>query len=85
MEDLCLTFIVPGYDDIELKPQGKQIVVDLNNLQEYIDLVMHFFFHETVKIQVQAFKKGFNQIFPVDSLRPFASSSIELEDMICGT
>ena len=48
-------------------------------------MVMHYFFHETVKIQIQAFKKGFNQIFPVENLRPFANSTTELEDMICGT
>jgi hypothetical protein len=33
---------------------------------------------------LQAFKKGFNQIFPIDCLLPFDSSS-ELESMICGT
>lgn len=58
----------------------------LDNLQEYIDLVLHFLFHESVKIQIQAFKKGFNHIFPVDNLKPFAGNSCaELEDMICGT
>ena len=46
---------------------------------------MHSIFHESLKIQTQAFKKGFNQIFPVDNLKPFASNSMELEDMICGT
>jgi hypothetical protein len=45
---------------------------------------MHFTFHETIKIQVQAFRKGFGMIFPVESLKPF-STSVELEDMICGS
>ena len=56
----------------------------VNNLQEYIDLVMHFTFHETIKVQLSAFKKGFNSIFPIEALKPF-STSTELEDMICGT
>ena len=45
---------------------------------------MHFLFHDTVKIQVQAYKKGFNMIFPIDNLKPFSTTN-ELEDMICGT
>ena len=52
VEDLCLSFIVPGYDDLELKPDGKEIGVTLENLQEYLDLAMHSIFHETVKIQI---------------------------------
>ena len=50
MEDLSLTFVLPGYEDLELKLNGKNIDVNINNLQEYIDLTMHYLFHETVKI-----------------------------------
>lgn len=38
-------------------------------------------------MQVQAFKKGFNAIFPISSLKPFTISSNaeeELEKMVCG-
>jgi len=38
-------------------------------------------------MQVQAFKKGFNAIFPIVSLQPFAhscSSEEELIEMVCG-
>jgi E3 ubiquitin-protein ligase TRIP12 len=50
VEDLGLEFTLPGFDSIELKPNGKDEDVTLENLQEYIDLVMHFMFHESVKI-----------------------------------
>ncbi len=60
MEDLLLTFTLPGYPEIELKPDGKDTDVTVDNLQEYIDLTLHFMFHESLKIQIQAFKKGFN-------------------------
>jgi len=73
MEDLSLAFTLPGYDSIEMRVDGKSTDVTLDNLQEYIDLTMHFLFHETIKVQLQAFRKGFNQIFPVDSLRPFSN------------
>ena len=52
-----------------------------------MDLVLHYTFHETLKIQVQAFKKGFNAIFPISSLSPFLSANGEdeqIERVICG-
>jgi E3 ubiquitin-protein ligase TRIP12 len=52
VEDLSLSFILPGYDDLELKSDGKNTDVTLENLQEYLDLAMHYLFHETVKIQI---------------------------------
>ena len=50
VEDLSLIFVLPTCDDLELKPDGKNIDVTLDNLQEYLDLSMHYLFHETVKI-----------------------------------
>ena len=38
-------------------------------------------------MQVQAFKKGFNAIFPISSLKPFTilnNAEEELEKMVCG-
>jgi len=83
IEDLALAFTMPGFDHIELKQNGKSIDLNLHNLQEYIDLVMHFTFHESIKIQLQAFRKGFNLIFPLETLKPFSTAN-ELEEMICG-
>mmetsp|Transcript_39168 Transcript_39168/g.37527 ORF Transcript_39168/g.37527 Transcript_39168/m.37527 type:complete len:140 (+) Transcript_39168:1099-1518(+) len=44
---------------------------------------MSFTFHDTIRIQVAAFKRGFNSIFPIESLKAFSSAG-ELEEMICG-
>ncbi|MFO0117923.1 MAG: hypothetical protein ACK521_10055 [bacterium] len=44
---------------------------------------MHFIFHETINLQIKSFKKGFSQILPIESLRPFNSEE-ELESLICG-
>ena len=87
VEDYALAFTLPGFDEIELVQGGKDRDVLLENAQDYVDLVLHFTFHETVKLQVQAFKKGFNAIFPIASLAPFTHSSSqegELETMVCG-
>jgi E3 ubiquitin-protein ligase TRIP12 len=88
VEDYALAFTLPCYDDIELIQGGKDREVLLENAQDYVDLVLHFTFHETVKLQVQAFRKGFNAIFPIASLAPFTHSSSqdgELEAMVCGS
>lgn len=58
-------------DSIELIRDGKETAVTLENLQEYIDLVLHAVFHETINLQLQSFKKGFNAVLPIESLRPF--------------
>jgi len=78
---------MPCFDHIELINNGADVNVTLENAQEYVDLVLHHTFHETVKMQLQAFKKGFNAIFPIYSLQPFthsSSSEEELESMVCG-
>jgi E3 ubiquitin-protein ligase TRIP12 len=45
---------------------------------------MNYTFHSTVKIQISAFKKGFNSIFSIESLKSFSTAG-ELEEMICGS
>ena len=83
LEDMWLYFTMPGNENFELKTNGKSITVTLDNLQEYIDLAIEAMLHDSIKIQVNAFRKGFNSIFPVDTLKVF--STHELEEMICGT
>ena len=38
IEDIGLTFNVPGYSDYELKPRGSDISLNANNLEEYVSL-----------------------------------------------
>ena len=83
LEDLGLYFTLPGYDDIELIRGGKDTMLTLDNVQEYIDMVLHSIFYECVNLQIQAFKKGFNSVLPLDSIRTFSTKD-EIETMICG-
>lgn len=80
IEELCLSFVLPGYDNIELKENGKHIHVSLDNLQEYINLVLKFTLFQD--IQISAFKDGLNSVIPIEMLKCFASE--ELEFLICG-
>jgi len=72
IEEIGLNFTLPGDPSIELKPDGAKIAVNLENLQEYIDMTLHYTFHETLKLQLNAFKKGFNSIFSLESLKCFS-------------
>ena len=39
VEDLDLDFILPGYQNIELKKSGKDLHVTLDNLEEYLKVI----------------------------------------------
>jgi hypothetical protein len=66
-----LYFYDPWNDTKELVVNGSSIQVRKDNLQEYIDLVLNYKFDESVRLQVQAFKKGFQKIMPVSCLQGF--------------
>lgn len=80
IEELYLTFTLPGYDDIELKPHGKDTIVTLNTLEEYINLVAEFTLMQNY--QAQAFRKGIEKLIPVEALEVFEPEELEL--VICG-
>jgi hypothetical protein len=37
----------------------------INNLKEYLDLVYDVFLGEGVRVQLESFRMGFNQFFPI--------------------
>lgn len=42
MEDLSLDFTLPGYPNIELRANGSDTAVTIDNVHEYIELVVDF-------------------------------------------
>ena len=83
VEDLCLTFVLPGNPGYELCPGGGDVAVTTENLREYVDAVVDATLGSGVSTQVDAFRTGFNAIFPLSSLEPFFED--EIEAMLCGT
>lgn len=75
IEDLALDFTVPGYD-IELKEGGKDMHVTMENLSEYLDLVIEWTLTKGTKSAVAMFKEGFNQVFPVSHLHSFTPDEL---------
>ena len=52
-------------------PDGANVLVTLENLQQYIDLVVDQIFNKSIRASLEAFKKGFNQVIPVELLKHF--------------
>eukprot|EP00250_Pteridium_aquilinum_P022187 c25318_g3_i1 orf=376-6123(+) len=82
IEDLCLDFTLPGYPDYELKPDGKNIGVNMESLEEYIALVVDCTLRAGIAPQMDAFRSGFNEVFQVSSLQIFNEE--ELDYLLCG-
>jgi len=59
VSDLTLDFTLPG-TDIELKEGGKDLSVDIDNVEEYVELVIDWTLRRGVEDQVLAFKQGFS-------------------------
>ncbi|KAH9622556.1 hypothetical protein KSS87_020079 [Heliosperma pusillum] len=78
--DLCLDFTLPGYPDYVLKPGDE--TVDINNLEEYISLIVDATVETGISRQLEAFRAGFNQVFDVTSLQIFSPN--ELDYLLCG-
>jgi E3 ubiquitin-protein ligase TRIP12 len=71
VEDLCLSFTLPGYPDFALKRGGKKINVTRENLVEYVQLVVNMTLDVGVRQQVLAFSQGFSKVFPISDLKIF--------------
>lgn len=82
VELLGLDFTLPGYD-IELKKGGANVAVTIHNLDQYIRLVVYWTLVEGVRRQMDAFKEGFESIFPMDSLGHYFRPA-ELNRALCG-
>ncbi|KAF5727819.1 hypothetical protein HS088_TW22G01516 [Tripterygium wilfordii] len=80
IEDLYLDFTLPGYPDYILKTGEEN--VDINNLEEYIAVVVDATVKTGIARQMEAFRAGFNQVFDVSSLQIFTPH--ELDNLLCG-
>ncbi|CAG2116677.1 unnamed protein product [Medioppia subpectinata] len=88
LDDLGLTFQycppsrVFGYSAVDLKPNGELEDVTIDNVEEYVELMMDFILHTGIKKQMDAFRDGLNQVFPIDRLSSFTPEEVRL--MLCG-
>ncbi|KAD3337492.1 hypothetical protein E3N88_33012 [Mikania micrantha] len=82
INELHLDFTLPGYPDYILASGPDKEMVDSSNLKEYIELVVDATINSGISRQMDAFKSGFNQVFPINDLHIFTDE--ELERLLCG-
>lgn len=88
LEDLGINFQfnpsskVYGYTAYDLKPNAEDEEVTLENIEEYVDLVTDFCLNSGIRRQLDAFKDGFNSVYPMEKLHSF--SPTELASLLCG-
>ncbi|KAK9068485.1 hypothetical protein SSX86_012599 [Deinandra increscens subsp. villosa] len=82
IHDLHLDFTLPGYPDYILASGPDKEMVDSATLEEYIELVVDATINSGISRQMDAFKMGFNQVFPINNLQIFTDE--ELERLLCG-
>lgn len=83
VRDMDLDFTLPGYSQIELKSKGRDQLVNLENLDEYVDLLVEWTLVKGVEHQLEAFREGFECILPLSCLKLFQAD--ELDKFICGS
>lgn len=65
IEDLCLTFVLPGYPDYELQHGGTDTVVDASNVGAYIAAVVDANLESGIKLQMESFRYIFPEIMTI--------------------
>ncbi|XP_048585863.1 E3 ubiquitin-protein ligase HECTD1-like isoform X2 [Nematostella vectensis] len=84
LEDLGITFQfspsskVYGFASTDLLPQGDELLLTLDNADTYIELLTNFCLYSGIRKQMDAFKDGFNRVFPMEKLQMFSPEELQL-------
>jgi E3 ubiquitin-protein ligase TRIP12 len=77
LDEMGLTFVAPGDDDIELIPGGADKVVDRSNVLEYINCVTRFLLKTGIEPLTTELRSGFHEIVPLHALRILSVEEIQ--------
>ncbi|XP_073725807.1 E3 ubiquitin-protein ligase HECTD1 isoform X7 [Misgurnus anguillicaudatus] len=88
VEDLGLNFQfcpsskVHGFSTVDLKSNGDDEMVSMDNAEEYVELMFDFCMHTGIQKQMEAFREGFNRVFPMEKLSSFSHKEVQM--ILCG-
>uniref|UniRef100_A0A7N6AS49 E3 ubiquitin-protein ligase n=1 Tax=Anabas testudineus TaxID=64144 RepID=A0A7N6AS49_ANATE len=88
IEDLGLNFQfcpsskVHGFSAVDLKPNGDDEMVTMENAEEYVELMFDFCMHTGIQKQMEAFREGFNRVFLMEKLSSFSHKEVQM--ILCG-
>ena len=75
--------VLGAVNEVELKPNGSNIMVTKENRREFVDLFVQFTFKKSCEGQLASFKKGFNRMVDLPVLKALFDAE-DLEQLICG-
>jgi len=76
LDSLGLDFTLPGQSEYELHEGGSEEAVNKDNVKSYIEEVIHHTLVEGVAPFVNAFRQGFNMIFPIAAMTIFTAEEL---------
>ncbi|KAI5294544.1 Ubiquitin fusion degradation protein 4 [Ascosphaera acerosa] len=76
IEELGLDFTLPGYPHIEMVPNGSVVPLTLDNVALYLERVVDLTLGSGVAAQLEAFRKGFSEVFPYSAMQCFTSDEL---------
>lgn len=80
--ELAVDFVLPGYPEYELIECGESILVNNANFGEYMNAVLDATLGKGVNKQIDAFRRGFFKLIPVNMFACFTIE--EIESILCG-
>uniref|UniRef100_A0A3Q2VR56 E3 ubiquitin-protein ligase n=1 Tax=Haplochromis burtoni TaxID=8153 RepID=A0A3Q2VR56_HAPBU len=57
-------------------------MVSMENAEEYVELMFDFCMHTGIQKQMEAFREGFNRVFPMEKLSSFSHKEVQM--ILCG-
>ena len=63
---------------LSIVSNGGEKTVTLDNVDEYVSAVLDFTLDYGIRRQMNAFRKGFNAVFPIERLGSFAPEEVNL-------
>ncbi|XP_046871935.1 E3 ubiquitin-protein ligase HECTD1 isoform X1 [Hypomesus transpacificus] len=78
----CPSSKVHGFSAVDLKPNGDDEMVTMENAEEYVELMFDFCMHTGIQKQMEAFREGFNRVFPMEKLSSFSHKEVQM--ILCG-
>ncbi|CAL8303346.1 unnamed protein product [Boreogadus saida] len=78
----CPSSKVHGFTAVDLKPNGDDEMVTMENAEEYVELMFDFCMHTGIQKQMESFREGFNRVFPMEKMSSFSHNEVQM--ILCG-
>ena len=81
-EDICINFTLPGFPDIEMMDDGKDTLLSIDNLEEYLKLLVWWLLHKGPQESIGHIQNGFRKIISSKLMQMILPD--EFEHLFCG-